>query len=120
MHISYFTQHSNGTVDLDMSNSHDGGTTFPASRVVRVSSQSFNLPPTNNPLGGIAATNYDRQIAVCYGLGEYQGLTTANGRVYSAWGDASNLITQPVNPLDPISGQEHPQQDVFFQIVKAQ
>lgn len=27
---------------------------------------------------------------------------------------------QPVNSLDPISGQTHPQEDVFFQKVKAQ
>jgi hypothetical protein len=123
VHISYYTQHANGSVDLDMANSHDRGATFPINRVVRVSSQSFNLPPTNNRLTGsptFSATNYDRQIAVCYGLGEYNGLTTANGTVYAAWGDARNLITQPLNSLDPISGQVHPQQDVFFQIVKAQ
>jgi hypothetical protein len=31
-----------------------------------------------------------------------------------------NLITEPVNALDPISGQTHSQEDVFFQKVKAQ
>jgi hypothetical protein len=25
-----------------------------------------------------------------------------------------NKITEPVNPLDPISGQTHSQEDVFF------
>ncbi len=34
--------------------------------------------------------------------------------------DARNLITEPVNSLDPISGQTHSEQDVFFQKVKAQ
>jgi hypothetical protein len=123
IHITYYTQHSNGTVDLDMANSLDGGNSFPAERVVRVTSTSMNLPPTNIPLTDaptFAATNYDRQIAVCYALGEYQSVTTANGSVYAAWGDTRNQITEPVNALDPISGQTHPQEDVFFQKVKAQ
>jgi hypothetical protein len=123
VHVSYYTQHSNGTIDLDMANSHDGGNSFPADRTVRVTSTSFNLPPTNIPLTGapsFAATNYDRQIAVCYALGEYQSVTTANGSVYVGWGDMRNLITEPSNALDPISGQTHSQEDVFFQKVKAQ
>ena len=123
VHVSYYTQHTNGSVDLDMANSHDRGATFPSSRTVRVTSTSFNLPPTNIALSNapaFSATNYDRQIAVCYALGEYQGVTTANGSVYVGWGDARNLITEPVNALDPISGQTHPKEDVFFQQVKAQ
>lgn len=123
VHVTYYTQHSNGTVDLDMANSLDGGNTFPASRTVRVTSTSMNLPPTNIPLTNsptFVATNYDRQIAVCYALGEYQSVTAANGSVYTAWGDTRNQITEPVNTLDPISGQTHPQEDVFFQKVKAQ
>ena len=31
-----------------------------------------------------------------------------------------NLITEPVNALDPISGQTHSKPDVFFQKLKAQ
>jgi hypothetical protein len=123
VHVTYYTQHSNRSVDLDMANSHDGGNSFPADRTVRVTSTSSDLPPTNVPLTNspnFNATNYDREIAVCYALGEYQSVTTANGGVYAAWGDMRNLITQPVNALDPISGQTHPQEDVFFQKVKAQ
>ena len=123
VHITYYTQHSNDTVDLDMANSHDGGITFPVDRTVRVTSTSMNLPPTNIPLTNapnFTATNYDRQIAVCYALGEYQSVTTGNGSVYAGWGDTRNLVTEPVNVLDPISGQTHPQEDVFFQKVKAQ
>ena len=123
VHITYYTQHSNGSIDLDMANSHDGGNTFPSNRTVRVTSTSFDLPPTNIPLSNkptFNATNYDRLIAVCYALGEYQSVTTANGSVYAAWGDMRNLITEPVNSLNPISGQTHPQEDVFFQKVKAQ
>jgi hypothetical protein len=123
VHVTYYTQHQDNTLDLDMANSHDGGSTFPVDRTVRVSSTSFNLPPTNIPLSNapnFSATNYDRQIAVCYALGEYQSVTTANGSVYAAWGDTRNQITEPVNALDPISGQTHSEEDVFFQKVKAQ
>jgi hypothetical protein len=94
-----------------------------ASGTLRVTSTSFDLPPSNIPLTGaptFTATNFDRQIAVCYALGEYQSVATANGSVYAAWGDMRNLITEPVNSLDPISGQVHSQEDVFFQKVKAQ
>jgi hypothetical protein len=123
VHISYYTQHTDLSIDLDMANSHDMGNTFPANRTARVTETSFFLPPTNIPLSNspaFSATNFDRQIAVCYSLGEYQGITAANGSVYVAWGDARNQITEPINPLNPISGQTHPQQDVFFQKVMAQ
>ena len=123
VHISYYTQHTDASVDLDMVNSHDRGDTFPLDRTVRVTSTSFQLPPTNVPLTNapsFAATNYNRQIAVCYALGEYQGVTSANGSVYVAWGDAP----QPTHPAreraESISGQTHPEQDVFFQKVKVQ
>ena len=123
VHITYYTQHADDTIDLDMANSRDGGTRFPNNRTVGVTSRSMNLPPTNVPLSNappFPATNYDRQIAVCYALGEYQSVTTANGSVYVGWGDTRNLVTEPVNALDPISGQTHPQEDVLFQKVKAQ
>jgi hypothetical protein len=123
VHISYYTQHTDRSVDLDMANSHDRGNTFPEDRTVRVTSTSSFLPPTNVPLSNAPAfnaTNYDRLVAVCYALGEYQSVAAANGSVYVGWGDDRNQITQPTNPLDPISGQTHPQEDVFFQKVKVQ
>lgn len=128
VHISYYTQHAggklDGTLDLDMANSHDRGASFLADRTVRVSSMPFALPPTNIPIptqsNKFGTTNYDRNIAQCYALGEYQSNRSENGNVYVLWGDTRNTITQPVNNLDPISGQRHPQEDVFFQIVKAQ
>ena len=123
VHISYYTQHTDSSIDLDMANSHDRGQTFPADRTARVTETSFYLPPTNIPLSNgpvFSATNFDRQVAVCYSLGEYQGTTASNGSVYVGWGDARNQITEPINSLDPISGQTHPQQDVFFQGLRAQ
>ncbi len=124
VHILYYTQHTDGSVDVDLANSHDRGTTFPAHRAVRVTSTSFALAPTNIPIPSalqpFATSNYDRQIAQCYCLGEYLSVATANGTAYALWGDGRNTVTEPVKPLDPISGQTHAQEDVFFQKVKAQ
>src|SRR5262249_39844484 len=50
VHVTYYTQHSNNTIDLDMANSHDGGASFPPERTARVTSTSFDLPPTNIPI----------------------------------------------------------------------
>lgn len=125
VHVLYYTQHSDGTIDVDMANSHNRGQTFPGNRTVRVTSTSAGLPPTNIPLSPPAGnsyntTNYDRTIRPCYSLGEYLSASAANGRVYALWGDTRNTVSHPVNPNDPLSGQTHAQQDVFFQIVKAQ
>jgi hypothetical protein len=121
VHVTFYTQHADDTIDLDMANSRDGGTSFPDNRTIGVTSRSMDLPPTNIPLTNspdFTSTNYDRNIAVCYALGEYQSVTTTNGSVYVSWGDTRNLVTEPVNALDPISGQTHPQEDVFFQKVE--
>lgn len=125
VHIAYYTQHSDGRVDLDMANSHDRGVSFPSNRTVRVTGTSFVLPPTNirlsAPVGGsYNTTNYDRTIRPCYCLGEYIGVTSANGKVYTLWGGAQDTVTHPISVLDPLSGVTHTQQDVFFREVKAQ
>lgn len=120
VHITYYTQHADGTVDLDMANSHDRGRTFPSRRVARVSDTPSALTPSNNQLTATTSTNFDRTIQACYDLGEYQSVITADGSVYVAWGDNRNTVTEPVNVLDPLSGQTHPQPDVFFQKVKTQ
>lgn len=124
VHIAYYTQHGDGSLDVDIANSHDRGNSFAANRVARVTSTSFALPPTNVPLPSAsqpyATTNYDRTITQCYALGEYLSATSANGTTYVLWGDGRNQVTHPVNSLDPLSGQTHSQMDVFFQAVKAQ
>ena len=120
VHVTYYTQHTNGTVDLDMANSRDRGNSFLDNRALRISSASAALPPSNIRLTANTSTNYDRTIVPCYALGEYQGVATANGTVYTSWGDTRNVVTEPVNALDPLSGQTHAQTDVFFQKVKAQ
>jgi len=120
VHIAYYTQHADGTVDVDLANSRDGGNSFIDSRTLRVTSTSFALAPTNVRLTNTTSTNYDRTIQPCYMLGEYLSARSANGAVHVLWGDGRNTVTQPVNPLDPISGQTHSQEDVFYQKVKAQ
>ena len=122
VHIAYYTQHSNGTVDVDMASSENRGNTFSSEGTARITSTSFGLAPTNIPLpvagNPFNTTNYDRQIAECYCLGEYLSVRSKNNLVFALWGDDRNTVTQPVNPLDPISGQTHPQEDVFFQALK--
>ena len=122
VHIAYYTQHSNESVDVDMANSHNRGDAFPSNRTVRVTSTNFVLPPTVIRLTAdpVPTTNYDRIVVSGYSLGEYLSVRSANGKTYVLWGDCRNNVTQPVNALDPISGQTHSQQDVFFQEVKAQ
>jgi hypothetical protein len=124
VHVLYFSQHADESVDVDLANSHDRGETFRADRTVHVTSAPFVLPPSNAPnpsvLQPFATTNYDRQIAQCYALGEYLSVASANGTIHTLFGSGANTITQPLNPLDPISGQKHTQMDVVYQKVKAQ
>jgi hypothetical protein len=124
VHVAYYTQHTDGTVDVDLANSHDRGDSFPANRTVRVTGVPSTLAPTNipipSPTNPFATTNYDRLIAPCYSLGEYLSTSADNGRVHVLWGDLRNTVTHPVNALDPLSGQTHSQQDVVYQTVKAQ
>jgi hypothetical protein len=120
VHVGYYTQHNNESLDVDLANSHDRGASFPSDRAVRLTSTSMYLPPTNVTLTASTSTNYDRLIQPCYALGEYMSVKSANGAVHVLWGDTRNSVTQPVNALDPISGQTHPQEDVFYQKAKAQ
>jgi hypothetical protein len=120
VHIGYYTQQGDETIDLDLANSHDSGGSFPANRTARVTSNSFALPPTNIPLSADITYNYDNLIVPCYALGEYISVKSANGAVYALWGDDRNTVTHPSNPFDPLSGVTHPQEDVFFQYIKAQ
>jgi hypothetical protein len=121
VHVTYYTQHADGGVDLDMANSHDRGNSFPANRGVRVTGVTSPLPPSNVLLTTTPfnTTNYDRSIRPCYALGEYQSIESANGRLHVAWGDTRNQVSEPVNALDPLSGVTHQQTDVFYQQVKA-
>ena len=126
VHVAFYTQHADETVDVDLANSHDRGHSFPSDRTVRVTSASFALPPTVNRVfpsspTNFATINYDDTTVPGYALGEYLSARAANGSVYLLWGDCRNSVTEPFNPFVPfLSNLTHSQEDVFFQIVKAQ
>jgi len=125
VHVSYYTQHSDETVDVDLANSHNRGDSFPSNHMLWVTSTSFTLPPTVNRIFPSSSTNfstvnYDINIAPGYALGEYMSAKAANGSVYIVWGDCRNSITEPPNPFIPfLSNLTHSQTDAFFQEVKA-
>ncbi len=119
VHVGYYTQHADGTIDVDLADSHDRGDSFPANRTVRLTGAPMNLPPTNITLTANTSTNYDRTIAACYALGEYMSVRSENGHTHVLWGDTHNTVTEPVNALDPVSGQTHSQEDVVYQKVTA-
>jgi hypothetical protein len=120
VHVSYYTQHADETLDVDMANSHDGGVSFPANRAIRLTSTNFAIPPSVVRLTATTTTNYDREVIPGYALGEYMSIRSFNGAVHALWGDARNLVTHPVNALDPLSGVTHSQTDVVYQKIKAQ
>src|SRR5262249_38658087 len=72
IYISYYTQSSAETVDVDTASSRNGGGSFTAVRLTRT---SFALAPTNIPIptkqDPYNTTNYDRTFFPCYNLGEY-------------------------------------------------
>src|SRR5712692_10185512 len=119
--VSYYTQHTDGAVDLDLV-STGVNSNFALGQTTRITSQSFDLTPSNIPIPTATqpfrTTNFDRNIVPCYDLGEYVGLFNNNGNVYAVWGDNRGLVTEPTNALDPISGQTHAQPNNFFQRVK--
>jgi len=116
-HVAYYTQHADETIDVDVANSLPIVPLFPKLLALRLTPASFALPPTVIRLTAAPTptTNYDRLIQPGYSLGEYLSLRSANGMLHALWGDARNSVTHPVNALDPLSGQTHPQQDVFYQ-----
>ena len=116
IYISYYTQHSDETVDVDTASARDGGGSFTA---VRLTSTPFALAPTNVPLptpqDPFNTVNFDNMFNACYNLGEYMSAKVANGSSYVLWSDSRNLVTEPISRFDPLSGQTHPQQDIFFE-----
>jgi hypothetical protein len=122
VHVAYYTQHADETVDVDLASSHDRGETFPAGRAVRLTSTNFVLPPTVVRLTAspTPTTNYDRTVQPGYALGEYLSIRSFNGAVHALWGDARHTVQHPVNALDPLSGMTHSQEDVQYQKVKVQ
>jgi hypothetical protein len=120
--VSYYTQHSDGTLDVDLAQSQDGGRAFPVERIVRLTRTPMTLAPTNNPVPNRApfqTRNYGDHVA-CYSLGEYNGLTWFDGdKLFATWTDLRNTVTEPTGPPPVLlPGLTHSQEDVFFQALK--
>jgi hypothetical protein len=109
-------QQADGRIRVDATSGQIIGGGFVVRRSAAVSSVSFDLIPSNNPLptptNPFATTNYDRTVRACYNLGEYLSTTLAGEDLLSAWGDDRNPWTSP--PDSPAAGT-HAQPDVFFQ-----
>ncbi|MCR6700650.1 MAG: glycoside hydrolase [Dokdonella sp.] len=116
VHITYYTQEADGRLSFNLAQSRDRGHSFPDARKRRLNAKPIALAPTNVPLPTAAnpyqTTNYDRLMTPCASLGEYTGISVGLGMVHAAWGDSSATIQQPVDPLDPISGQTHAKENV--------
>lgn len=90
---------NNTNIDVYTVFSSDGGATFGS--LVRVTDQSFGVPPLN--------PNFNTGAAQCY-MGEYIAIDGAGGGFYYMWGDNRNTLTTtnfPAGRLDP---------DVFFDV----
>jgi len=105
-------------MDVDTASSRHGNRSFTA---LRVTSAPFALAPTNIPLPTPAdpfnTTNFDSTFNSCYNLGEYMSAKVANGSSYVLWSDSRNMVTEPRSRFNPLSGQTHPQQDIFFEAI---
>ncbi len=116
VHITYYTQEADGTLSVNLAQSKDGGGTFMQPK--KLNASPLILAPTNIPLPTSAnpyqTTNYDRLAGACSSLGEYMGLNVGIGRLHAVWGDSRDTIRQPDNALDPIAGQLHSKENVYF------
>ncbi|XXX72432.1 sialidase family protein [Sorangium sp. So ce134] len=124
VHIVYYTQNRDRSVDVEMASSFERGESFGDGDRQHVTDTSFRLAPTNIPLeppvdDSFLTTNFDRVVRPCYCLGEYLDVTSERRKLRSAWGDLRNLIREPRHPENPISGRKHSQADVFFQAFRA-
>ncbi len=120
--VAYYVQQGDGKFRVDLTSGEiaGNGRRFHADAPVRVSTGSFDLIPSNNPIPSTTApfrtTNYDRIVVACYNLGEYLSISQNDDDVLAAWGDNRNPWTSPVG--SPAAGT-HAQPDVFFQEVDA-
>lgn len=124
LHLAYYTEHSDGTLDVEIVNLGEERCSLPVGHTTQVNSRSFTLPPANIPAPTprlpFATLNYDFFSAPCMGLGTRFGMTMSRGRVYAVWADSRNLMTEPTHPLDPLSGRTHPQVDIFFREARSE
>jgi hypothetical protein len=115
--VAFYTQQADSKLRTDVATLHVDGNKLRLEGRNNLSSTSFDLVPSNNPLplasNPYFTTNYDRVIRACYNLGEYMSITAGlNGEgVVAAWGDNRRTWTPPPGSVFPTP---HAQADVFF------
>lgn len=120
VYVTYYVQHDDETLDWNM-----WGLNLKCleTHIKTVSNSSFNLPPTVIPLAppfgnSFPTINYDVFVAPGFGLGDHQSLDSIDCNVYTAWTDCRNTLTELDSPKSPLPGVTHPQQDIFYQLIK--
>ncbi len=112
--VSYYTQHRNHSIDRHLTTL---SLNTQCSSTKTITDLSFNLPPTVVQFPNGRVGNYNNFENPAYCLGEYQGMVSAEGKLYLCWADCRNLLTHLKNPDErPLSGKTQTQQDVFFQM----
>ncbi|MBW8865896.1 MAG: exo-alpha-sialidase [Acidobacteria bacterium] len=114
--VSYYVQQLNAQLRTDVAVLKLDGRRARIDHTGPLSSTAFDLTPSNvrTPTG---TTNFDRLIAPCYDIGEYQTLAHSRGedeRVFAAWGDNRKTWLSPAG--SPAAGL-HAQADVFTAFV---
>lgn len=118
VHIAYSVQMPDGSLVRRLARSTDRGDSFAARNIRQLSSVPSTLAPSNIPLAdarnAYRTTHYNRMKGACVSLGDYAGIAVDNHTVHSVWGDSGETLVQPLNPLDPISGQPHARENVYY------
>src|SRR5262249_9123681 len=115
--VSYYVQQADGSLRTDIATIHIDGNQQGLENTQDLSTQSFDLTPSNIPLptptNPFQTTNYDRIIAQCYDIGEYMSVAATEdpSEAVAAWGDNRNPWTGPTGSAAPFT---HTQPDVFF------
>ena len=116
--VSYYVQQADERLRTDVATLQVKGKRVDVKDRGHLSSVAFDLTPNNIVLTRTSTTNYDRLIAPCYAIGEYQTLARSrggddeddDGGVIAAWGDLRRSWSSP--PTSPAAGT-HSQPDVF-------
>ena len=118
VHISFYAQLPDGSLVRRLARSQDRGDSFPARDIRQLSGTPSTLAPSNIPLAdarnAYRTTHYNRMKGACVSLGDYAGIAVDAGTVHSVWGDSRETLVQPLDPLDPISGQPHARENVYY------
>src|SRR5262249_39470803 len=115
--VTYYVQEADGRLRTDIARIHADGNQLRLDSTTGLSTQSFDLTPSNIPLptptNPFRTTNFDRIIAHCYDIGEYMSVAATDdpSEALAAWGDNWNSWTGPSGSAAPFT---HAQPDVFF------